>query len=60
MKNKKFLGVCYGISERFDFDITIIRVGFILLTLVDPLTTLVFYLLLSLVFPEEENVDYVR
>lgn len=60
MKNKKFLGVCYGISEKFDFDVTIVRVAFIILALAGPLITFIFYLLLSLVFPEEEGVDYIH
>lgn len=50
-KNRpKLLGVCSKISQKYYFNVDILRVGVIVLGLIDPVTTLVLYFLLSFVF----------
>ena len=52
--NKKLAGVCAGLAKYFDFDVTLIRVAFIVLTLATgfiPFALL--YVILALVAPEE-------
>jgi phage shock protein PspC (stress-responsive transcriptional regulator) len=47
-----FGGVAGGIAENLDLDPTIVRIGWVLLTLVAPITPL-FYFILLFVIPEE-------
>lgn len=49
--NRMFGGVCAGIGEFFGIDPTIVRLTFVLVTLVWPFTPLV-YIILLLVLPE--------
>lgn len=52
--NKKLAGVCAGLANYFEFDVTLIRVAFIVLTLATgfiPFALL--YVILALVAPED-------
>ena len=54
--NKKLSGVCAGIAEYFDFDVTIIRLAmlfFILVTGIFP--GLIFYIIAAIVMPEKKE-----
>jgi len=62
-RNERMLGgVCGGLGQFFRIDPTFVRLGLVFLTLVWP-TTLIVYLVLMLVVPEEplgqaqENTD---
>ncbi|HPD00371.1 MAG TPA: PspC domain-containing protein [Acetivibrio sp.] len=56
-KNDKVLaGVCGGIAEYFDIDPTIIRLGFVILTLVGP--GILVYLLAIFIIPEDDGSSY--
>jgi len=51
-KNEKIFGVCAGLAKYFDIDVTLVRVGFILLTFLTGFTVFI-YLILALVSPVE-------
>lgn len=51
--DKKIAGVCGGIAQYFAVDSTLVRVGFVLLTLPGVIHGLVIYGVLALVMPEE-------
>lgn len=50
--DKKLLGVCGGIAKYFEIDSTFIRIGFVLLALLDSRSLLV-YIIMGLVIPNE-------
>ncbi|WP_041607751.1 PspC domain-containing protein [Halobacteroides halobius] len=53
-KNKKIAGVCSGLGEYFNIDPVIIRLGFILFSLLNPLT-IILYLIATLIIPQRNN-----
>jgi phage shock protein PspC (stress-responsive transcriptional regulator) len=53
--DRMIAGVCAGIAEHFDIDLTIVRVLWILLTLMG-FSGVFVYLILWLVIPTESNV----
>ena len=53
--DRKILGVCGGIAEYFDIDSTLVRVGWILITLVHGLGVLA-YLICALAMPERSDI----
>ena len=55
-KNRVIGGVCAGLGEHFGVDVTLVRVLFVLLTLMTG-TGIVLYILLWILMPEEETVD---
>lgn len=53
--DRKILGVCGGIAEYFDIDSTLVRVGWILITLFRGLGVLA-YLICALAMPERSDI----
>ena len=52
--NKMVAGVCGGIADYFDFDPTLVRVGYILLTLISTgFPGILVYIILAFVMPDE-------
>ncbi len=55
--NKMIAGVCAGIAEYFNLDPTLVRVGYVLVSIFSAgFPGLLVYLILMLVMPLEENV----
>lgn len=52
----KFLGVCAGISEYLDTDVTLIRVLTLLLIVFSLFTALVFYIGCALIMPDKSEI----
>lgn len=50
---KKLCGVCGGISEYFDFDVTLVRLAWVLFTLLGG-SGIVAYIIATLVIPDGE------
>ncbi|GHU77433.1 hypothetical protein FACS189414_4620 [Bacteroidia bacterium] len=50
-------GVCGGIADYFDLDPTLVRVGYILLTVFTLFSGFIAYLVLWIVMPVEGRVD---
>ena len=46
--NAKFMGVCSGIADSFGWDVTVVRVGFVVGTLVGVGSLLIVYLAIGL------------
>ena len=55
MTDKKIAGVCAGIAEYLDIDSTIIRIAFVLLALMPPVSGVLLYIILMLVIPQNPN-----
>lgn len=54
--NKMIAGVCGGIAKYFNIDPTIIRIGYVLLSLASAaFPGLIVYLIMMLVMPEESK-----
>jgi len=51
--DRKVAGVCAGLAEYFDLDVTLVRVGWVVLTLIPPAPMLLAYIILWIVVPEE-------
>lgn len=51
--DRKIAGVCGGIARYFDWDPTIVRVVYTLLTVFTAFSGVIVYLILALVMPEE-------
>lgn len=51
--DKKIAGVCGGIAQYFGIDATLVRVGFVLLTLPGVIHGVIVYAVLAVVMPEE-------
>jgi len=52
--NKKFLGVCSGLAEYFGLDVTIVRVAYIIFTVLSGGVGFILYALLYLILPEDD------
>ncbi len=46
-------GVCGGVAEYFNFDVTLVRLGLVAFSLL-PGPSIIFYLIASVVIPEEQ------
>ncbi|MCC8144600.1 MAG: PspC domain-containing protein [Tannerellaceae bacterium] len=53
--NKMIAGVCAGIAEYFDLDPTVVRVGYVLLSIFTAFAGVSVYLILWIVMPEKKN-----
>ena len=51
--DRKVAGVCAGLAEHFDLDVTLVRVIWVVLTLIPPAPMLLAYIILWIVMPEE-------
>lgn len=49
-------GVCGGLAEYFGLDATVVRVGYVLLSVLGLGTGLIVYVILWLVIPEREYI----
>jgi phage shock protein C len=54
-KNKKIFGVCCGIANSIGIDATIVRLGFIIGTIITGSILFWMYLLMAIVMPKEDN-----
>ena len=50
-------GVCAGIAEYLDFDITLVRIAYAFLTLFTCFSGIIFYFVLWIVMPERNLLD---
>ncbi len=53
MTQSKLLGVCAWLSERFNADVTLIRIIFVVATIVGVGSPILIYLILALVKPRD-------
>lgn len=51
--DKKFLGVCGGLAQRFGMDSTIIRLLFVLATIIGFGSPILFYFILAIIMPND-------
>jgi phage shock protein C len=51
--NRKVAGVCAGVAEYLDLDVTLVRVGWAVLALIPPAPMVLAYVILWIVVPEE-------
>ncbi len=55
--NKQIAGVCAGLAEYFDVDVTLVRIAFVVMMLMGGPGFLI-YVVLWFVMPEESQVRY--
>ena len=55
--NKIFAGVCSGIADYFEWDITLIRIIYVLLTFFTAFSGVLVYLILWLVMPKNQSIN---
>ena len=48
-------GVCAGIAEYFGLDVSLVRVGYVLLTLFTAFCGVLVYFILAVIIPQEKN-----
>ncbi len=53
-QNKVFMGVCTGLSEYTDLDVNLVRILFVIITLLGGFTPLVIYIVLGIILPVKE------
>lgn len=51
--DKKITGVCGGIAEYFEMDSTLVRLGWVLLTLIPPFPGIIAYIIASMIIPKK-------
>lgn len=51
--NTVFCGVCGGLAEYFDLDPTLVRLGYVLLTIFTAFSGLIVYIVAALIMPLE-------
>lgn len=49
-------GVCAGLAEYFDFDPTLVRVAYVLLTLCTAFSGVLAYIIMWIVMPDKRNL----
>jgi len=55
-KNRMIAGVCGGIAEYFDFDPTVVRIVYVLVSVISvAFPGILFYLLMWIIMPQAEN-----
>ncbi len=55
--NRMIAGVCSGIADYLGWDITLVRIIYVLLTFFTAFSGLIVYLILWLVMPEAKRMD---
>ena len=55
--NRMIAGVCSGIADCLGWDITLVRIIYVLLTFFTAFSGLIVYLILWLVMPEAKRMD---
>ena len=53
---RKIAGVCAGVAEYFDIDVTVVRVVWLIVALMPPTVGLLAYIVAGIVMPEEPEV----
>ena len=51
--DRKVAGVCSGVAEYFDIDVTLVRIVWLVLTFIPPTPGLIAYVICWIVMPEE-------
>ena len=54
--DKKLMGVCGGLAEYFNIDPTIVRIAWVILTLLSVGTGILIYVICALLFPNKSEV----
>lgn len=54
MRTRQIAGVCSGLAEHFGLDLTLVRIGYVVATVLSAGTALAIYVILWLVIPESE------
>lgn len=54
--DKKLMGVCGGLAEYLNIDPTVIRIAWVIFTLISVGTGILIYVVCALVFPEKSEV----
>lgn len=54
---KMIAGVCGGIAEYFDLDVTLVRIAYVLLSFFTAFAGLLCYIILMMVMPQENFSD---
>lgn len=55
--NRMIAGVCSGIAEYFDWDITMVRIVYVLLSFFTAFAGVIVYLILWLVMPDKAKTE---
>lgn len=55
--NRMIAGVCSGVADYFGWDITLVRIIYVLLTFFTAFSGGIVYLILWLVMPEAKRID---
>ncbi|SEF94610.1 PspC domain-containing protein [Parabacteroides chinchillae] len=55
LNDKMIAGVCGGIAEYFDWDPTLVRVGYVLLSIFTVFSGVIAYFVLWLIMPKEKG-----
>ena len=55
--DRVWAGVCGGIAEYLDFDLTMVRIGYAFLTLFTCFSGLIFYFVLWICMPEQNRLE---
>ena len=56
-KQGKISGVCAGLSEYFSFDVTIMRLIFVLLFFITDGTIILLYVIVAIILPTSDRID---
>ena len=51
-KNKKIAGICAGLAEHFGWDVSMVRIAYLILTILTGLGLAWLYLILMFVLPD--------
>ncbi len=54
-EGKMICGVCTGVAEYLNMDVTLIRLVLILLTVFTAFSGIIFYIIAALLMPEDDN-----
>lgn len=55
-EQRMIAGVCGGIAEYFDLDVTLVRVAYVLLSLFTAFAGILVYLLLTMIIPNNYRI----
>ena len=58
LDDKKLAGVCGGVAEYFDLDVTLVRVGYVLLSLFSScFPGLLLYIIMAIIVPKKTEYE---
>ena len=55
-KNKKILGVCAGLADYFQLDPTLVRIGWVIITLLFFGAGIIIYFACGFIFPDKSTI----